>query len=155
MDMPYDVLDEIIKQTSQLETYVRQPYLDKEGIEFLVKELYKDNPKRVYWLEDPIEIKQKIKQSSKPWVYHYSLNLNWVLFFKKYYEYVLKNPQLFNEDQANITFLEESKETYEHVCLLKKIFDHVDGIMEDDNKIYIVKSDIGLIKSDFKKIDFI
>ena len=155
MDMPYDVLDEIIKQTSQLETYTRQPYLDDKGAESLVRNLYKDESKRIYWLEDPIEIKQKIKHSTKPWVYHYSLNLNWVLFFKKYYEFVSQNPQLFDEDQVNKIFLEESEETYQHVCVLKEIFDHVDGIMEDDNKIYIVKSDIGLIKSDFKKIDFI
>ena len=155
MEMPYDTLDEIIKFTSNIENYVRKPYLDKSGVRSLVEQLYNEEPKEFYWLEDPIEIKQKVKNSSKPWVYHYSLNLSWVLFFKAYYEYVSQNPQLFNQTDVNGLFLEESKETYQQVCLLKEIFDHVDGILEDNDKIYIIKSDIGLIKSDFKKISFI
>ena len=120
MEMPYDALDEIIKSTSNIENYVRKPYLDKSGVRSLVEQLYNEEPKEFYWLEDPIEIKQKVKNSSKPWVYHYSLNLSWVLFFKAYYEYVSQNPQLFNQTDVNGLFLEESKETYQQVCLLKE-----------------------------------
>lgn len=127
----------------------------KETIESLVKELYGLEGKHIQnikWIHDDNFVEEQINKSKTPWVYHYDLNIHWILFFKNFYEGCLR----FNEDSGCKFFIEESGDIYKKVLLLEKILQNIDGITElDENNgtIYLVDLDISFIKKN--KLEFI
>jgi hypothetical protein len=143
MEIPKEVLDDIIEFTNRnFENYEREQYLsDKELVE-LTNELY-DNQKKVTVLQNQYEIKEKVLKSEKPWVYHTSLNMNWVLFFTSSYRKLY--PYLCDEERN------ETKPIIKKVRLLRKVFNHVDGIVEDGDFVYLIKDDVNLIQTGLKK----
>ena len=122
----------------------------KEDIESLVNQLYGSN-KKIEWLNTNLEVSKNLSITNKPWVYHYSVNLSWVLFYKCLYE--LAFSKNINQKYVELdNFLEEGQETYNQVCNLYVILNAVDGIMESDDTIYLVKTDLSFIKQDVGKI---
>jgi hypothetical protein len=143
MDIPKEVLDNIIEFTNKnFEQYEREQYLSDGELIDVTNELY-DNEKKVIVLQNQYEIKEKVLKSEKPWVYHTSLNMNWVLFFTSSYRKLY--PYL---DKEEIT---ETKPIIKKVRLLRKVFDHVDGIVEDGDFVYLIKDDVNLIQTGLKK----
>lgn len=141
MELPEHILDNFIQESeSNFLNYVRKNWLDEETVVAETYDLYGD--KEIIILDAKSNIDDIIKKSSKPWVYHYSLNLNWVLFFKALYEKMWISDLIYDSD------LEDS---YLKVCRLEIIFNHFDGIIEDSNKVYLVKDDVRLIQKDIRK----
>ena len=139
MEIPKDVLDFVIESTNNnMENYVRKQYHSDEVILWCANFLYDEN-KNIKWVNNIYEIKKIINVSEKPWAYHYSLNINWVLFFISLFEHI--QPYLNEED------FEDMLSIYIKVTLLKNIFDHIDGIIEDGDTIYLVKTDVNFIKT--------
>jgi hypothetical protein len=137
MKLPNNVLKSVIERTEQVfKNYVRKPHLSKKDVIGEINDLY-DNQKEVIWIENPHQIRNILKNSDNPWVYHYSLNLNWVLFFKILYE-----EYLFGKDDLD----EDISDVYLKTWRLKILFDHADGLIEDGDKVYIVKDDYNLIQ---------
>ena len=143
MEIPKEVLDDIIEFTNRnFENYKREQYLSDEELLEATNELY-DNEKKVIILQNQYEIKEKVLKSEKPWVYHNSLNMNWVLFFT--YSYRKLYPYLELEERKDI------KSTITKVRLLRKVFNHVDGVVEDGDFVYLIKDDVNLIQKGIKK----
>lgn len=143
MEIPKEVLDDIIEFTNRnFETYEREQYLSDEELLEVTNELY-DNEKKVIILQNQYEIKEKVLKSEKPWVYHNSLNMNWVLFFT--FSYRKLYPYLELEERKDI------KSTITKVRLLRKVFNHVDGVVEDGDFVYLIKDDVNLIQKGIKK----
>ena len=69
--------------------------------------------------------------------------MNWVLFFTLSYRKL--HPYLNSEERKDI------KQTITKVRLLRKIFDHVDGIVEDGDFVYLIKTDVNFIKLKLQK----
>lgn len=147
------ILDEIIEEsTFRVETYDRISNLSKEEIESTVLELFKHDGikvKNLVWIEDEIEVYRKIKNLDQPWVYHYNVNLNWVVLFRTYFNYIINNNLV---DVVHPDDFSDLEDIYLKVCCLNKILDNVDGLVEDKNIVYIVKTDFSLIKKDIKKM---
>ena len=143
MEIPKVVLVYLIKSTNKkFQEYKREQYLSIDDLIDITNELY-DNQKKVRWLENIHEVREKISTSDKPWAYHYSLNMNWVLFFTLSYRKL--RPYLNSEERKDI------KPTITKVRLLRKIFDHVDGIVEDGDFVYLIKTDVNFIKLKLQK----
>lgn len=143
MEIPKEVLDDIIEFTNRnFENYEREQYLSDEELLEATNELY-DNEKKVIILQNQYEIKEKVLKSEKPWVYHNSLNMNWVLFFT--YSYRKLYPYFDKEE------LVETKPIIKKVRLLRKVFNHVDGVVEDGDFVYLIKDDVNLIQTGLKK----
>lgn len=143
MEIPKEVLDDIIEFTNRnFENYEREQYLSDEELLEVTNELY-DNEKKVIILQNQYEIKEKVLKSEKPWVYHNSLNMNWVLFFTSSYRKLY--PYLELEERKDI------KSTITKVRLLRKVFNHVDGVVEDGDFVYLIKDDVNLIQKGIKK----
>jgi len=135
----------------EIDYYVRpSEKKSDEEIESLVKELYRlegKEIKKIEWLKNRTLLNQKLKNS---WVYHYDLNMQWVLFHKFFYENCLK----FKEDDGCRYFIEESESTYKKICILKEILDNIDGITElneEEGTIHLVSLDLDLFKNGIKK----
>jgi hypothetical protein len=128
--------------------YTRKPHLSKEVIIKETEDLY-NNQKKVFWIENPYEIKKILKNCDNPWVYHYSLNLNWVLFFTTLFE-IISTKGSFSSVSEKLKYFgfdfEDLEEVYLKTWRLKIIFDHADGLIEDGDKIYIIKDDYNLIQ---------
>lgn len=141
MELPEHILDNFIQESeSNFLNYIRKPWLNEETVMGEVSDLYKD--KEVIILDAKSNIDDIIKNSIKPWVYHYSLNLNWVLLFKGLYEKMWISDLIYESDLEDF---------YLKVCRLEIIFNHFDGIIEDNDKIYLVKDDVRLIQKDIRK----
>lgn len=122
----------------------------KDDIENFVKQLY-GYDKKIEWLNTNLEVNKNLSLTNKPWVYHYSVNLSWVLFYKCFYELVFN--KLHNQNYEELQyFIDEGTETYHQVCNLYIILNAVDGIMESDDTVYLVKTDLSFIKQDVGKI---
>jgi hypothetical protein len=141
MELPEHILDNFIQESeSNFLNYNRKPWLNEETVVAEAYDLYSD--KEIIILDAKSNIDDIIKNSSKPWVYHYSLNLNWVLLFKGLYEKMWISDLIYESDLGDF---------YLKVCRLEIIFNHFDGIIEDNNKVYLVKDDVRLIQKDIRK----
>jgi hypothetical protein len=146
MKLPDEVLNSLIIRTEQVfKNYVRKPYLTKEDLIDETRDLF-DEEKKVTWVDDPNEIGNILKNCKKPWVYHYSLNLNWVLFFTTLYE-----EYNFHMMQSRHLDMSEVCSMYLKAWRLKLVFDHADGIIEDGDEVYIIKDDYNLIQKGLSK----
>jgi len=147
MELPKKILEDVVLRSEEFfKNYVRKQHLTKEEVIKEVSDLY-NNKKKVIWLEDSNQLKVFIKNSEKPWVYHRSLNLNWVLFYNFLYEeYLFKMQSIFSDE----TF-EDISDIYLKTWRLNLLFDHADGLIEDGDKVFIVKDDINFIKNDLPK----
>jgi len=142
MELPKHFLTKFINDSELfLQSYNRKSWLDEETLIHEASVLYKD--KKIILLDSKSNVNSIISNSSKPWVYHYSLNLNWILFFKGLYESMWTCDLVDNHDLQDI---------YLKVNKLEVIFNHVDGIMEDGDKVYLIKDDINLIQKDIRKL---
>ena len=142
MKLPKEFLDDIVKETEDsFNGYERKPYLSLEDLINETSKLY-NNEKEVVFLDNIYDIKNTIKNSENPWVYHYTLNLNWVVFFNKLYQKMWLN----NLDKESDDF-----DVYSKTCVLEIIFNHVDGIIEDEDKVFLIKDDVNLIQKSIKK----
>jgi hypothetical protein len=141
MKLPKEFLDDIVKETEDsFNGYERKPYLSLEDLINETSKLY-NNEKEVVFLDNIYDIKNTIKNSENPWVYHYTLNLNWVVFFNKLYQKMWIN-SLEDNDFDDV---------YLKTCVLEIIFNHVDGIIEDEDKVFLIKDDVNLIQKGIKK----
>lgn len=142
MKLPKELLLEIIKESENFFCeYKRISHLSEEDVIKETSDLYPG--KEVVLIKNVYEIKNILKHSEKPWVYHYSSNLNWVLFFNKLYQKMWVYDYI---DEDN-----DLEEIYLKTCRLEIIFNHVDGIIEKDDIIYLVKDDIDIIKNNIVK----
>jgi len=133
-------LTELIKSTEKIFCeYERKSHLSDDDLIKETSDLY--GGKEVTIIKNVYEIEKILKEITKPWVYHYSLNLNWVVFFNRFYGWVWVQ-DLTDSDMEEI-FLKTWR--------LELIFNHVDGIIEGDDKIYLVKDDVKLIQKDLRK----
>ena len=129
------------------ENYIKTP---KETTEKIVKSLYGED-KNVEWLDSSVQVKNNLNLTNKPWVHHYSLNMSWILFYKSLYE--LAHYKNLNQEYEELeNFLKEGHETYHKIYKLYLILNTVDGVMESDDTIYLVKTDISFIRPNIKKI---
>lgn len=120
MELPEHILDNFIQESeSNFLNYNRKPWLNEETVVAEAYDLYGD--KEIIILDAKSNIDDIIKNSSKPWVYHYSLNLNWVLLFKVLYEKMWTLDLIDDPDLQDV---------YIKVYRLEVIFNHVDGIIE-------------------------
>lgn len=141
MELPEHILDNFIQESeSNFLNYNRKPWLNEETVVAEAYDLYGD--KEIIILDAKSNIDDIIKNSIKPWVYHYTLNLNWVLFFKELYEKMWISDLIYDSDLEDF---------YLKVCRLEIIFNHFDGIIEDKDKVYLVKDDVRLIQKDIKR----
>lgn len=143
MEIPKKILDEVIETSNkEIQDYNRVQRLSNEQVAGVVHELY-DSEKMVKWVDNVHEVKHIISKSEKPWAYHYSLNLNWVLF----YDVLCRSiwPYLSIEERKDVL------PSYTKVKMLKEIFNHVDGLIEDGDTVFIIKSDLNFIKSKLDK----
>jgi hypothetical protein len=145
MKLPKELLDKIVPSVHALfEKYDRDNFnkknlnFSKERLIKLAHEFY-DKEKEIRWVEDINEVKKITNKSEKPWVYHYSLNLNWVVFFTMFFEHISWDD--FREWKTEV------KPTYWKTLHLKWILENVDGIIEDGNVVYLVKDDHNFIKT--------
>lgn len=151
MKIPPEVLSEGIEQIKQvMRSYKRDDAyaidMSKNEVINLTNILY-DRKKNIIWLDSNREIKEKIGGSEKPWVYHYSLNINWVLFFTEYY---LKFCTRYQSDEEHKDFFP----IYEKAEYLRMIFCHIDGIIEDGDNVYLIKDDTDFIKTKLEPLSF-
>lgn len=147
MDIPKNILDKAIENTHKIfEGYERNHRktlkLDKKQLTECVRRLY-DEEKEVKFVDNIHEIKTILEYSEKPWVYHYSLNLNWVVFFTIFYEHIYSH--IPDEEKA------DARPIYYKTLNLKWILENVDGIIEDKNIVYLVKDDATFIKGGLQK----
>lgn len=145
MEIPKEILDKIIPPIHQLfEKYERNNYnkknlnFNKERLVKLTYEFY-DKEKEIRWVEDINEVKKIVSKSEKPWVYHYTLNLNWTVFFTMLYEHIGWDE--FRE------WKEEVQPIYWKALHLKWLLENVDGIIEDGNVVYLIKDDVSFINT--------
>jgi len=149
MELPKELLDRIIPSVQDLfERYRRDNEnkqnfnMDKNDIIELAHEFY-DKKKEIRWVDDIIEVKNIVSKSEKPWVYHYSFNLNWVVFFTTFFEHISWDD--FRE------WKKEVKPTYWKALHLKWLLENIDGIVEDNDIVYLIKDDYNLIKTKLNK----
>lgn len=144
MKLDKEVLDRVIELSDKyFSEYKREKSLNKEELLEYVKDFYGKNKKFIL-LNDLYEIKDKIKNSEKPWTYHYSLHLNWIVFFEILSRKILSSSS--TEEQHS-----EIIEIRKKVRMLEKIFNHVDGIIEDGDKVYLIETDVSFIKPNLKR----
>lgn len=142
MKLPDILLTELIESTERTFcSYERKSHLSDEDLIKETSDLY--DGKEVMIIKSTYDIEDILKESQKPWVYHYSLNLNWVVFFNNLYQkmwvydYVKEGNDL--------------EEIFVKTRALEVIFNHVDGIIESGDKVYLIKDDVKLIQKDLRR----
>jgi len=137
-------LDWILENTKlTFEKYKREEDLSKNQINIVIRCVF-GSDKEIKWLNNLYDIKDAVRKSQKPWAYHYSNNFNWVIAFIHFYE--IGSPDFSEQERS------EMSNIYVKCLYLKILFDHVDGVIEDDDTIYVFKDDINLIKTKINKI---
>lgn len=141
MKLTDNFLTEIINSTEKIfSDYERKSHLSDDDLIKETSDLYEG--KEVIIVKSTYEIDNILKESQTPWVYHHSLNLNWVVFFNRLYDKMwLKN----------IVIEDDTQEIYLKTWRLELIFNHFDGIIESGDKIYLVRDDIKLIQKDIRR----
>jgi len=157
MEIPNKIMEIITEKCQNVVDNYKKPdkrFIDIEGIEDKVKKLYElegQKVNKITWLSDIFTVWEIVQGLDSPWVYHHKSNMPWVLFYKTFYETCLKM-----EEESCKYFVNEGKETYERISLLKDILDYVDGVTElskEKGEICLVRVDISLINDiDIKKI---
>jgi len=134
-------LTKLIEHTENVFTnYERKPHLNDEDLIKETSDLY-ENKNIILVTKNSYQIDNILKETQTPWVYHYSLNLNWVVFFNNLYE------KMWLQDLVN----DDVREIYLKTWRLELIFNHVDGIIESGDKIYLVRDDVKLIQKDLRR----
>ena len=142
MKLTDKILTELIGDVEDVfSSYERESYLDDNDLIEETSELYEG--KKVFIVKNVYEVESILKESKKPWVYHYSLNLNWVVFFNRLYQ---KMWVYDNFKEGN-----DLEEIFVKTRRLEVIFNHVDGIIEGGDKIYLIKDDVKLIQKDLRR----
>lgn len=142
MKLPEEFLSKIIEESeSFFKNYERVSYMTEDDLIKETSDLY--NGKNVYIIKNIYNVENILKDSENPFVYHYSSNLNWVLFFNKLYQKMWVNDYIKEGDDLEVIYLK--------TCRLEIIFNHFDGIIEKENDIYLVKDDINFIKNNITK----
>jgi hypothetical protein len=145
MNLPTKFLDDIIEETERkFKDYKRTSSLTEKE---LIKEVYNlyQKQKDVILLNNMFDVKSVLKNSNNPWTYHFSLNLNWVIFFNHLYE------KMSLLGYVDIDDKEDLESIYNKTNKLEIVLNHVDGIIENDDKIYLIKEDFSFINSDIQK----
>jgi len=120
--------------------YERKPHLNDEDLIKEASGLY-ENKNIILVTKNSYQIDNILKESQTPWVYHYSLNLNWVVFFNNFYE------KMWLQDLV----VDDMEEIYLKTWRLELIFNHIDGIIESGDKVYLIKDDVKLIQKDLRR----
>ena len=140
MKLTDNFLTEIINSTEKIfYDYERKSHLSDDDLIKETSDLYEG--KEVLIIKNNYEIETILRESQTPWVYHYSLNLNWVVFFNRLYSCA------WSQDLTDI----DMEEIYLKTWRLEIIFNHVDGIIESGDKIYLVRDDVKLIQKDIRR----
>jgi len=140
MKLTDNFLTEIINSTEKIfSDYERKSHLSDDDLIKETSDLYEG--KEVLIIKNNYEIETILRESQTPWVYHYSLNLNWVVFFNRLYSCA------WSQDLTDI----DMEEIYLKTWRLEIIFNHVDGIIESGDKIYLVRDDVKLIQKDIRR----
>lgn len=140
MKLTDNFLIEIINSTEKIfSDYERKSHLSDDDLIKETSDLYEG--KEVLIIKNNYEIETILRESQTPWVYHYSLNLNWVVFFNRLYSCA------WSQDLTDI----DMEEIYLKTWRLEIIFNHVDGIIESGDKIYLVRDDVKLIQKDIRR----
>jgi len=140
MKLTDNFLTEIINSTEKIfSDYERKSHLSDDDLIKETSDLYEG--KEVLIIKNNYEIETILRESQTPWVYHYSLNLNWVVFFNRLYSCA------WSQDLTDI----DMGEIYLKTWRLEIIFNHVDGIIESGDKIYLVRDDVKLIQKDIRR----
>jgi hypothetical protein len=157
MEIPKNILQSFIDSVKNIilsynRIYVKENLTKKpkEEIERIVRSLYSEE-KNIEWLNNSIDVKNKLNLTDKPWVHHYSFNMSWILFYKSLYEMAF-NKNINQPSKELENFIQEGNDTYHKICKLYIILNTVDGIMESDDTVYLVKTDISFIRPNIKKI---
>ena len=142
MKLTDKILTELIGDVEDVfSSYERESYLDDNDLIEETSELY--DGKKVLIVKNVYEIESILKESETPWVYHYSLNLNWVVFFNRLYQKMWVYNYIKEGNDLEEIFVKTRR--------LEVIFNHVDGIIESGDKIYLVKDDVKLIQKGIRK----
>ena len=142
MKLTDKILTELIGDVEDVfSSYERESYLDDNDLIEETSELY--DGKKVLIVKNVYEIESILKESKKPWIYHYSLNLNWVVFFNRLYQKMWVYNYIKEGNDLEEIFVKTRR--------LEVIFNHVDGIIESGNKIYLIKDDVKLIQKDLRR----
>jgi len=142
MKLTDKILTELIGDVEDVfSSYERESYLDDNDLIEETSELY--DGKKVLIVKNVYEIESILKESETPWVYHYSLNLNWVVFFNRLYQKMWVYNYIKEGNDLEEIFVKTRR--------LEVIFNHVDGIIESGNKIYLIKDDVKLIQKDLRR----
>lgn len=140
MKLTDNFLTEIINSTEKIfSDYERKSHLSDDDLIKETSDLYEG--KEVLIIKNNYEVETILRESQTPWVYHYSLNLNWVVFFNRLYSCA------WSQDLTDI----DMEEIYLKTWRLEIIFNHVDGIIESGDKIYLVRDDVKLIQKDIRR----
>jgi len=154
MKLPNEIVDAAIHYTNNfIKQYKRETYLSNDKVVERAKNFY-DNEKNIIWINSSNEVKDKLKNIDKPWVYHYSLHLNWVTFFTTYWGFI--HNQITTEDFILKYGYTEDKllevlDVFQKNMNLEDILNHVDGIIEDGENIYLIKADLDFIKTKLER----
>jgi len=140
MKLSDNLLTKIIESTEKFfSEYERKPHLNDDDLIKETSDLYLG--KEIIIIKNNYEIDNILQNSQKPWVYHYSLNLNWVVFFNRLYS------SAWSQDLTDL----DMEDIYLKTWRLELIFNHVDGIIESNDKIYLVRDDVKLIQKDIRR----
>jgi hypothetical protein len=142
MKLTDKILTELIGDVEDIfGSYERYAYKSENDLIKKTSELY--DGKKVLIVKNVYEIESILKESETPWVYHYSLNLNWVVFFNRLYQKMW----IYNYIKEG----NDLEEIFVKTRILEIIFNHVDGIIESGDKIYLVRDDVKLIQKDLRR----
>jgi len=142
MKLTDKILTELIGDVEDVfGSYERESYLDDNDLIEETSELYEG--KKVLIVKNVYEIENILQESETPWVYHYSLNLNWVVFFNRLYQKMWVYNYIKEDNDLEEIFLKTRG--------LEVIFNHVDGIIESGDKIYLIRDDVKLIQKDLRR----
>ena len=87
-------------------------------------------------------------------MYHHSYITHWLIFFKCFTQSIISQKWIRsnNEHENKIqNFIEEARSTYMQIAYLQYIFNYIDGIIEDDDTIYLIVDDISFIETTINK----
>jgi hypothetical protein len=141
MKLTNNFLTELIEYTENVfSNYERKQHLSDEDLIKETSDLYEG--KEVIIVKSTYEIDNILKESQTPWVYHCSLNLNWVVFFNRLYD------KMWLKD---INIEDDIQEIYLKTWRLELIFNHFDGIIESGDKVYLIRDDVKLIQKDIRR----
>lgn len=109
----------------KVEDSLRKAY-ELEGVEV----------KSFVWIKDPIQAKSVM--GDKEYIYPSYFNINWLFFFKTYYEMLKENESQLTDEFDKNWFVENEK-TYKQACLVYEVMLDIFGVNEVDGVVYIIE----------------